>query len=391
MFRASDGNRRRTLGDKMGFSARHIGGAPHTDWQCPTCRLAARARDGLLALPNNPLIVTAVQAICAGGIDAELNEAGWRRDRAGAPTFEFWSGSGGRIKVSVAREAEEAWADIASFSTLTLDCAVAVLACLASDPFRAASAAPRCEPVWLGAPALLAVKGYKRFGAERAAFADAIDAELERLMRLRFEIIAYPGFDPAARKWSKAGISRAGLSLFEEAAEATLRDRHDCHRGRPLRFGAWAQHWLNAGGAMWVSPLSEAVLQLDHRNNRGADALAKKVAVLLSLNWGAARKNSELRIDIRTLLRRVGELRRPGATPLAHAGRIADRLEEALLRLSETGILPNRLLSDEAMVMRAGGRRWFESWCEAQIAFSRPAFLDPRGRLEADASPANDP
>jgi hypothetical protein len=332
----------------------------------------------LLAVPNNPLVVAAVQAICAGGASAELNEAGWRRDRSGAPTFEFWSGSGGRIKVSVIGEAEDAWADIASYSTLTLDCAVAVLACLASDAFRASTAAPRCEPVWLGAPALLIAKSYKRFGAERAAFAAAIDTEIDRLMRLRFEIISYPAFDPVARKWSKAGVSRAGVSLFEQAEEAPSRDRHDCHRGKPLRFGAWAQHWLNAGGAMWVSPLSQAILQLDHRNNRGADALAKKIAVLLSLNWGAARKSHELRVEIRTLLRRVGELRRPGATPIAHAGRLADRLEEALLRLSEARILPNRLLSDEALIMRANGRRWFETWCEAQVSFGRPPFLDAK-------------
>lgn len=373
----------------MGFSAT-LTGEPQTDWQCPTCRLAARARDGLLALPNNPLVVAAVQAICAGGATAELNEAGWRRDRTGAPVFEFWSGSGGRIKVSVVGEVEDAWADIGSFSTLTLDCAIAVLVCLASDPFRAATAAPRGEPVWLGAPAMLAIKGYKRFGAERVAFADAIGLELDRLMRLRFEIIAYPAFDPVARKWSKTGVSRAGVSLFEEAPEASPRDRHDCHRGKPLRFGAWAQHWLNAGGAMWVSPLPQAILQLDHRNNRGADALAKKIAILLSLNWGASRKSRELRVEIRTLLRRVGELRRPGATPLAHAGRLADRLEEALLRLSEARILPNRLLSDEALVMRAGGRRWFETWCEAEVAFHRPPFLDPDASFELDAHLAND-
>jgi hypothetical protein len=141
---------------------------------------------------------------------------------------------------------------------------------------------------------------------------------------------------------------------------------------------------------MWVSPLSQAILQFDHRNNRGADALAKKIAILISLNWGAARKNRELRVEIRALLRRVGELRRPGATPIAHAGRIADRLEEALLRLSEARILPNRLLSDEAFVMRADGRRWFETWCAGQVSFSRPPFLDPSAS-EADVGPANDP
>lgn len=361
----------------MAFSADVAGTTPTADWQCPTCRLAARARHGLLALPNNPLVVAAVQAICAGGAGAELMEAGWRRDRSGAPVFEFWSGSGGRIKVSVDGKPESAWRDVSSFTTLTLDCAVAVLACLASDPFRAATAAPRGEAVRIGAPALLAAKGYKRFGAERIAFADAIDAEVAKLMRLRFEIIAYPAFDPVARRWSKAGVSRAGVSLFEEASETPPRDSFDCHRGRALQFGAWAQHWLNAGGAMWVSPLPQAVLLLDHRNNRGADALAKKIAVLLALNWGAARKNRELRVEVRTLLRRVGELRRPGATANTHAGRLADRLEEALLRLSESGVLPNRLLSEEALMMRAENRRWFETWCEAEIAFGRPAFIDP--------------
>lgn len=356
-----------------------------TNWRCPTCRLAARARNGALAIPNNPLVVAAVQAICAGGADAEANEGGWRRDRAGAPAFEFWSGSGGRIKIAFDGAAEAGWADVAALSALTLDCAVAVLACLASDPFRAASAAPRRQPLWLGAPALLALKGYKRFGAERAAFADALDAELERAMRLRFEIVSYPAFDPAVRKWNSAGVSRSGLTLFETAPEADAPDAYDCHRGRPLRFGGWAQHWLNAGGPMWVSPLPRAALQLDHRSNRGADALAKKIAILLALNWGAARKNRELRVEVRALLRRVGELRRPGAAPIAHAGRLADRLEEALLRLTEARVLPNRLLADEAQALRAQHRRWFEAWCESEVLFERPGFIDAKGRHDFEA------
>lgn len=360
----------------MGVSAAATS-ASHAEWQCPTCRLAARSRDGMLSFPNNPLVVAAVQAICAGGANADLNEAGWRRDKSGAPTFEFWSGSGGRIKVSVEGSPESGWGDVSSFTTLTLDCAVAVLACLASEPFRAATSAPRSEAVWIGPPALLAVKGYKRFGAEREAFAEAVDAELVKLMRLRFDIICYPAFDPVARRWDRDGVSRSNVSLFEEAPDACARDSYDCRRGRPLRFGGWAQHWLNAGGAMWVSPMPQAILQLDHRNNRGADALAKKVAVLLSLNWGAARRNRELRVEVRTLLRRIGELRRPGATPISHAGRLADRLEEALLRLSEARILPNRLLAEEALVMRAQNRRWFETWCEGEISFARPAFINP--------------
>lgn len=370
-------------GAGMGFSASFVT-TPQTAWQCATCRLASRAREGLLAAPNNPLIVAAVQAICAGGPHADLIESGWRRDKNGRPIFEFWSGSGGRIKVSFFGSDEAAWTDVVALSPLTLDCAIGVLTCLASDTFRAATAAPRREAVWLGAPALLAAKGYKRFGAEREAFADAIDLELQRLMRLRFEIIAYPGYDPVVRKWNNAGVSRSGLSLFELASVVSPQDELDCGRSMPLRFGEWADHWLHAGGAMWVSPFPQAILQLDHRNNRGADALAKKIAVLLSLNWGASRKSAELRIDARTLLRRIGELRRPGVASAPHVGRLADRLEEALLRLSEMGLLPNVLQSDEALVLRATNKRWFEVWCEAGIVFDRPAFIGRAGATTSD-------
>src|SRR5262245_4460134 len=160
----------------MRFGAKVQSGAI-VDWQCPTCRLAARAREGLLALPNNPLVVAAVQALCAGGEGADAIEGGWRRNKAGAPVYEFWSGSGGRIMVSVDADAESAWRDVKSYSALTLDAGLSLLSCLASDPFRAATAAPRNESVWLGAPAILLAKGYKRFGAEREAFAAAIDKE----------------------------------------------------------------------------------------------------------------------------------------------------------------------------------------------------------------------
>ncbi|MEZ5960970.1 MAG: hypothetical protein R3C30_11175, partial [Hyphomonadaceae bacterium] len=207
------------------------------------------------------------------------------------------------------------------------------------------------------------------------AFATALDVELERLMRLRFEIISYPAYDPMARKWNGNGVSRSNLTLFEIAPDAGTPDPHDCSRGKPFRFGGWAQHWLNAGGAMWISPLPATVLHLDHRNNRGADALAKKIAVLLALNWGATRKRCEQSLDVRTLLRRVGELRRPGATTSLHAGRIADRLEEALLRLTELQILPNRLSCEEATSMRAQSRRWFDVWCQGQVSFSKPPFI----------------
>jgi hypothetical protein len=355
-------------------------GSGQGDWSCPTCRLATRAREGLFVIPNNPLIVTAVQALCAGGAGARAIEGGWRADRSGAPQFEFWSGSGGRIRARFdLAQSEAAWREVHAVSALTLDTAMSLLAGLAADAFRASTCAPRRDAVWLGAPAVLNAKRYRRFGVERSQFAMAVETEIERLTRLRFDVINYPAFDPISRTWRRAGVSRSDVALFEIADDhPPPDDPHDCSRGQPLRFGAWAEHWLNAAGPMWASPLPQAVIGLDHRDNRGADLLAKKVAFLLALNWGAARGQAQMRMEVRVLLRRVGEHRRPGADAPHYAGRLADRLEEALLRLSERGLLRSRLRSDSAAALRASGRRWFEDWLSAEVVFERPDFIAAR-------------
>lgn len=345
------------------------------DWQCPTCRLAARARDGMIVAPNNPLIVAAVQAICAGGAHARLLDGGWRRSKSGMPVYEFWNGAGGRILVRFdAPSAEDAWAHIETLSALTLDAAMALLAGLTSDPFRQSACAPRRAPVRLGAATVLKAKGYRRFGSERAAFAAAIDAECVKLLRLRFDIVAYPGFDPQSRRWRHEGITRSDVALLEcvdEETDARLDAANDrCAFARAWRLGAWADHWLYSAGAMWTAPISQEIIQLDHRENRSADALAKKIALILTLNLAAARDAAVISMPTRVLLRRVGELRRTGAGA-SHSGRIADRLEEALLRLEERGLLKSRACYERANDLRAFHRRWFEEWLDAEITFQR--------------------
>jgi hypothetical protein len=339
----------------------------------------------MLVIPNNPLIVAAVQALCAGGQGAGAIEGGWRQSRSGEPQFEFWSGSGGRIRVRVdADDGEAGWREVGAFSALTLDTAVALLTGLAADPFRQATCAPRREAVWLGAPAVLNAKGYRRFGAERSHFANAVDAEIARLLTLRFDIINYPAFDPVSRTWRRSGVSRADLALLELAEEHIPADPNDCSRGQPLRFGAWAEHWLNAAGPMWASPVPQVLVALDHRDNRGADLLAKKIGLLLALNWGAARSRQFIRLEIRTLLRRVGELRRPGAEGAHYAGRVTDRLEEALLRLAESGLMRSSIHAEAAAARRAAGRRWFEEWLSSEIVFDRPDFITPTRPAKQD-------
>lgn len=353
------------------------------DWQCPTCRLAARARDGQIVVPNNPLVVAALQAICAGGAQARTLDGGWRRNRAGFPVYEFWNGAGGRVLVRIeAGDAASAWDEVETFTTLTLDVAVAVLSGLAGDHFRQLTCAPRREPVTLGASLVLNAKGYRRFGVERSLFATAIATEMDRLQRLRFDVLSYPGLDPISRKWKRDGITRANLALLEQSEDHAMspaNDRAACAHARPLRLGAWADHWLNSAGLVWTAHLPQEILRLDHRENRGADPLAKRISLMVSLSFAAARDTRELRLTPRLLLRRVGMLPRLDAARPAHSGRIADRLEEALLRLSERGLLESKFRGEAAQTLRASSRRWFEEWLEADLVLKRPPM--PTGQV----------
>ncbi|MDX2274110.1 MAG: hypothetical protein NW206_01565 [Hyphomonadaceae bacterium] len=347
-----------------------------------------RASAGLLPLPNNPLIVAAVQAICCGGPHARLNDGGWRTTREGFPYYEFWSGSGGRIGVRIASDDPDAsWRLVESLSTLTLDVAIALLSGLSAAPFRTLTRAPRRGSVRLGPAAVLAAKQYRRYGAERIEFAEAIAGETNKLMQMRFDIHNYPGFNPKSRSWSRAGISRTDVALIERGDEAQPADPLECSGGQMLRFGAWADHWLNAGGPMWVSMLPQAVLALDHRDNRGADVLAKKTALLIALNWGALRRGKTIVTDVRTFLRRIGELRRPSAETLQHSGRIADRFDEALFRLADRGLIEVSLLGEAAALLRSQGRRWFDTWLEAGVIIQRPSFIDTSEAPDRAAAP----
>lgn len=346
-------------------------------WRCPVCRRATRARGGLLSLPNNPLIVAAIQALYAGGANAGVCESGWRKEKSGAPYYDFWSGSGGRIRVWVAAaDTAKAWNDVESYSALSVDIAVALLAALAGDGVRSSTCAPRRDSVWLGGSAVMYAKDYRRFGAERLDFAQSVDIARERLLRMRFDIISYPGFDPISRTWKRDGITRRGVALFDVDVDQLPVANDTCTSATPLRLGAWSEHWLNAAGPMWVSPLPDALLKLDHRSSRGADVLAKKLGILLALSWGAARQQKQQVFEVRALLRRLGELRVASAIEAHYGGRLADRLEEAALRLSEAGLFQLEFKTALAQTARAEGRRWMEDWLDAKIAVSRPAFLN---------------
>ena len=107
--------------------------------------------------------------------------------------------------------------------------------------------------------------------------------------------------------------------------------------------------------------LDPRVLTFDHRLNRGADVLAKKLGLYLSL---AGADSRSLVRSVRALLRAIGAMNEVASG--ARSGRLADRFEEAILRLEENGLF--------ALAYRRGGaalqtrmKGWVKTWLDAEL------------------------
>jgi hypothetical protein len=108
--------------------------------------------------------------------------------------------------------------------------------------------------------------------------------------------------------------------------------------------------------------VSPRLLQFDHRLNRGADVLAKKIGLYFSLAGAGSRPVVR---SVGAVLKAVGafaELRQ------GRSGRLADRFEEAVLRLGERGVFavgyktawPRSLLDERV-------KGWVRRWLEAEL------------------------
>lgn len=245
----------------------------------------------------------AAAALMAGGPHARALQRGWRQTGDGRLIFEHRRPSG-RIEVSTEASGPEAWAEVERFSALTLDALLAV------------DLAGRID-----AEAVLQAKAYARCGDERRAFRAQAEAELERLRGLRLRLA------PTAEARPLEDFLRRGPVAV----------RPPCAPTGPLRF--------------------------DHRANRGADVLAKKLAVWMSLQDEADARKPR---PVRAVLAAIGELPVNIGERGARSGRLADRFDEALMRLEEAGLSRLRYRGESAC---AGDRArgWITRWLRQSV------------------------
>jgi DNA-binding transcriptional regulator YiaG len=144
-----------------------------------------------------------------------------------------------------------------------------------------------------------------------------------------------------------------------------------------VRAGHWAYGWFNASGRVFVGRMARALLELDHRENRGAAILAKKIGQLVLLQAGSDRQ-SRLAVIVSTLLTDIGELPVEKARTKDWAGRTRDRLDDALLSLLEAGIFVHIDWPDGYGPSDEDRQRgWVDHWLAARIELSLAMPMAP--------------
>ncbi len=349
-------------------------------------------------IPNNPLVAATLASIFKGGPEARRLSGGWTVGEGGQLFYWHVGRRGGEIHVRIDAEGgtagslDEQWAFVEGLSPLTADVLLAALAQLCEPSLGSTSKYPMLAPVPITANAILKYKDISCWGKERTRLRANIVEEMDRVRRLRLDVHEYPAWDPLSRRWNSRGVSVVGDKIFD-VVKAGAR-----HRGPEpdaavsdvawlTRIGHWGQWWLNAQAKVWLGPAPLALLRFDHRTNRRADVLAKKIGMNTLVLWGVARPLKFLDRRVDHLLQDIGELPVPDQRGPHWAGRTRDRFDEALLKLQGTGTFaavewPNGLSPGHADRAKGWVARWLSSKMTISLSAGSAVEESPAGRRD---------
>jgi len=261
---------------------------------------------GSAQIPNNPLIAATFAAIFKGGPKARSLINGWDIDENGIIKYRHLGRRGGEIAIyfDVVRAKTsnrgafiaEQTSLIESFNPLTADTLLAVLAQICEQSTGNRSFYPLTTPVLISTNAILKYKGVKRWGWERSDLRRRIKQELELLSRLRFDVLQFPSWDPAIKSWNHKGVSVVGDKIIDvmdgDEISVLLNNREKLLDATwTVRIGHWGRWWLNAQAKVWLGEVPQNLIEFDHRANRGAANMAKKIGIsttVVSMNSGYA-------------------------------------------------------------------------------------------------------
>jgi DNA-binding XRE family transcriptional regulator len=141
-----------------------------------------------------------------------------------------------------------------------------------------------------------------------------------------------------------------------------------------VRAGQWAHWWLNAQGRVWVGRMARILLEFDHREQRGAAVMAKKIGQRLVLLGDILPVGTPITRRIDHILEDIGELPTPDQRPRNWLGRTRNRVEAGLDLLQEAGVCAVGWPEGYSSIPN---RRWLETKIQLTVPETLPALPPP--------------
>lgn len=345
------------------------------------------ARAEVLAIPNNPEIEAGFKAIWGGGNKWRIKGVWTVDNETRTASVSHRTQKGGEVIVWVDPKLEAnaaIWtmqqieAFIEGLSPLTADVALAVMAALGKAP-----RAPMLEPVKIDADSIIQLKGINAWGKQRDALRVAIEAEMEKLQRLKFEVHRLPAHDPGTGKWNPKGYSWTNDRLFdivkvEEYQETLFGAKETVAVKWTVRAGQWAYYFLNPQARRWVCGMSQILLELSHREDRRTEVLAKKIGQYVMMHTWRLGLGQPLTWTIGTLCKAIGETPEQERNP----GRFREAFEQALELLAKSGVFSQVIYPDGYWEDTERYRGWVQRWLKYEITFVLPSMTELEREIE---------
>jgi hypothetical protein len=265
----------------------------------------------------------------------------------------------------------------------------ALLVCLAQ---WADNAARPGEPVWITADAILDARGLQRMQRrgeprdwqhghrreDRLAAGRAL-AQLDNLWLEIVDVEVIPARAGAERGPSRLRAESRALAVLDRLTERDA-DGQRVFLAARVAPGEWARVYWELG-VRQLGLLAQQALAYDPYHERVEKWLALYLA--FQFRWTARRSSERITRRVTTLLAQAAL-----AEDAARPGRTRARLEKALERLAEDGLLAGWGYTAEPLELPARG--WLPRWREATIWLAPPAGQRTRFRERHRRLPTHD-
>ncbi|WP_045214528.1 hypothetical protein, partial [Desulfonatronovibrio magnus] len=276
-------------------------------------------REGIAPVPNNRVLSVITRAILCGGEDFGDKPEAWV-ERSGGFVFQDTQPSAGEITVTAPSEEV-----IQGFSLFTLDVLMVLLGHLSSTYCQNKTDQPMALKSIVTTREILGYKEVKSYGERRWNLIEKISAEVERLGNIKVKVSNAKGKDGPLNYNGKLIILKLVKRDFNPFT------KHYTPTCWEIQAGSWAMHYMSKDNFEFIGKLSQEVLALDHREQRGTESFAKKIMYsLFVLPGGTHYIKNGAKKSFKQLLQLIGEYRETPGLDRKVTPRNLQRLGKAL-------------------------------------------------------------